>query len=84
MNSMLSFDLDPPIECDDEYWDHPDPEKAWKQPPDKPSYITAFLLMLKLMQLLAFTLRTVVSIHIPGRLLYSLNNLSTAVFYQQI
>ncbi|KAF5342022.1 hypothetical protein D9611_002055 [Ephemerocybe angulata] len=57
------FDLEMPIECDDEYWDHPDPEQRWKQPPGKPSLITAFILYLKLNQVLAFSLRTIYSIN---------------------
>ena len=55
-----SFDLDLPVECDDEYWDNEDPEKRFKQPPNKPSLITSFNLSLKLHQILAFSLRTIV------------------------
>ena len=53
---MSSFDVDYPIECDDEYWkpsgdlDH--------QPNGKPSVITAFVYQLKLCEILAFTMRT--------------------------
>ncbi|KIJ13153.1 hypothetical protein PAXINDRAFT_100848 [Paxillus involutus ATCC 200175] len=57
------FDLDLPIECDDEYWDHPDPEQAFKQPPDKPSTISFFTNYLKLNHILAFALRTIYSIN---------------------
>ena len=56
-----SFDLDWPVDCDDEYWDNPDPEKCFKQPPNKPSLITAFILYLKLHKILALSLRTIVS-----------------------
>lgn len=55
-----SFDLDMPIECDDEYWTHPDPEKRFKQPPGKPSTITFFNCLCRLNQILAFALRTIV------------------------
>ncbi|KIJ07117.1 hypothetical protein PAXINDRAFT_19682 [Paxillus involutus ATCC 200175] len=58
-----SFDLDLPIECDDEYWDHLDPEQAFKQPPDKPSMISFFTNYLKLNHILAFALRTIYSIN---------------------
>lgn len=61
MCGFFSFDLDLPIDCDDEYWEHPDPEKRWKQPPGKPSLVAAFLCYLKLNQVLAFSLRTIVS-----------------------
>ncbi|KAF8150167.1 fungal-specific transcription factor domain-containing protein [Crassisporium funariophilum] len=57
------FDLDLPVECDDEYWENPDPEKRFKQPPNKPSTVTAFILSLKLNQVLAFSLRTIYSIN---------------------
>ncbi|TCD69092.1 hypothetical protein EIP91_008734 [Steccherinum ochraceum] len=66
------FDVELPVECDDEYWelsDHSDPEKAhvkmvaFKQPPGKPSKITYFNCFLRLNQILAFALRTVYSIN---------------------
>lgn len=57
-----SFDVDFPVECDDEYWEHPDPEKSFKQPLDQPSKISYFIAYLKLTQILAFALRTVVSV----------------------
>ncbi|KAF8643172.1 hypothetical protein AX16_009214 [Volvariella volvacea WC 439] len=57
------FDLDLPLEVDDEYWDHPDPEQRFKQPPNKPSVISAFVLYLRLNQILAFSLRTIYSIN---------------------
>lgn len=66
LNSVLdSFDIDFPVDCDDEYWEHPDPEKAFKQPPNKPSKVSFFISILKLSQILAFALRTVVSCFIP-------------------
>ena len=58
---FFSFDLDLPVDCDDEYWYDPDPEKCFKQPPNKPSSVTAFILYIKLHQILAFSLRTIVS-----------------------
>ncbi|KAI0326454.1 hypothetical protein GY45DRAFT_1258946 [Cubamyces sp. BRFM 1775] len=57
------FDLDLPIECDDEYWTHPDPEQAFKQPPGKPSTVTFFNCYIRLHQILAFALRTIYSIN---------------------
>ncbi|RDB28769.1 Activator of stress genes 1 [Hypsizygus marmoreus] len=57
------FDVDFPVECDDEYWDNPDPAQRFKQPPNKPSIITAFNLYLKLLQVLAIVLRTIYSIN---------------------
>ncbi|KIM40778.1 hypothetical protein M413DRAFT_167868 [Hebeloma cylindrosporum] len=57
------FDLDLPVDCDDEYWEHPDPEKCFKQPPNKPSSVTSFILYIKLHQVHAFALRTIYSIN---------------------
>ncbi|GLB41328.1 putative fungal specific transcription factor [Lyophyllum shimeji] len=59
------FDLDMPIECDDEYWEHPDPQLRWRQPtPHKtPSIITYFNSYIRLNQILAFLLRTVYAIN---------------------
>ncbi|KAF8879184.1 fungal-specific transcription factor domain-containing protein [Mucidula mucida] len=36
------FDVDFPIECDDVYWDHPDPAQNFTQPPGQPSVISYF------------------------------------------
>ncbi|KAI0759671.1 transcription factor domain-containing protein [Irpex lacteus] len=57
------FDVDLPIVCDDEYWVHPDPEQAFKQPPDKPSKAIFFNCLLRLSQIHAFALRTIYSIN---------------------
>ncbi|KJA20732.1 hypothetical protein HYPSUDRAFT_42806 [Hypholoma sublateritium FD-334 SS-4] len=55
------FDLDYPIECDDEYWETDDPKQAFKQPPGKACTITSFVHMLKLLEILAFAHRTLYS-----------------------
>ncbi|KAF8973126.1 fungal-specific transcription factor domain-containing protein [Flammula alnicola] len=55
------FDVDYPIECDDEYWETEDPEQAFKQPPGKPCKISAFVCTLKLCEILAFAVRTLYS-----------------------
>ena len=55
-----SFDLDYPVECDDEYWVTPDPSMAFQQPPEKPSLIAFFNCMLRLNQIHAFAMRTIV------------------------
>ncbi|KAI9000492.1 fungal-specific transcription factor domain-containing protein [Trametes punicea] len=57
------FDLDLPIDCDDEYWTHPDPEQAFKQPPGKPSAVAFFNCHIRLLQILACALRTIYSIN---------------------
>lgn len=57
----LSFDIDLPTEVDDEYWENEhDPEQAFKQPPGKPSLLSYFVCFIKLNQILAIALRTIV------------------------
>ena len=56
----FSFDIDLPVECDDEYWEQPDPVLAFKQPENKPSTISFFVSYLKLFHIQAFALRTLV------------------------
>ncbi|KAL0956386.1 hypothetical protein HGRIS_002533 [Hohenbuehelia grisea] len=58
------FDLDLPIEVDDEYWEHSDPKQAFTQPPGKPCRVTAFILALKLCEVLASALRTIYSTNV--------------------
>ena len=56
---MTSFDVDYPVECDDEYWKpNGDLGQAFQQPSGKPSVITPFVYELKLCEILAYTLRT--------------------------
>ncbi|KAI0035390.1 fungal-specific transcription factor domain-containing protein, partial [Vararia minispora EC-137] len=57
------FDLDYPAECDDEYWEHPDPNQAFKQPAGKPSTVSFFLAHIRLDQIMGFALRTIYSIN---------------------
>ncbi|KAL4064599.1 fungal-specific transcription factor domain-containing protein [Scleroderma citrinum] len=56
------FDIDLPVECDDEYWEQPDPELTFKQPENKPCSISFFVSYLKLFHIQAFALRTLYSI----------------------
>ena len=56
----LSFDLDLMTECDDEYWTNPDPALAFKQPAGIPSKIAFANCFIRLLTILAFTLRTIV------------------------
>ncbi|KAL1945640.1 hypothetical protein VTO73DRAFT_1642 [Trametes versicolor] len=57
------FDVDPLIECDDEYWDTGDPETDFKQPADRPSKLSFMNGISRLMQIMAFALRTLYSIN---------------------
>ncbi|EKM75560.1 hypothetical protein AGABI1DRAFT_79697 [Agaricus bisporus var. burnettii JB137-S8] len=56
------FDLDLPIECDDEYWESSNPEECFKQPAGQPSAIEFFNCHLSLMDILAYTIRTIYSV----------------------
>lgn len=60
--SLFSYDVDLPVDCDDEYWEHPDPEQAFKQPPGKPSKISFLKVFMKLLHILAFAQRNLVSL----------------------
>ncbi|KAH7888654.1 fungal-specific transcription factor domain-containing protein [Phlebopus sp. FC_14] len=53
------FDVDLPLEVDDEYWESEDPKKEFQQPPGKPSRIAAFNSYLKLTKIAAYALRTI-------------------------
>ncbi|KAI9569698.1 fungal-specific transcription factor domain-containing protein [Boletus coccyginus] len=53
------FDAELPLEVDDEYWETEDPEKAFQQPPGKPSKIAAFNSSLKLTKIVAYAMRTI-------------------------
>ncbi|KAJ6515140.1 fungal-specific transcription factor domain-containing protein [Mycena vitilis] len=57
------FDLEFPIDVDDEFWETPDPADAFQQPIGTPSRISAFIVHLRLCQVLSFALRTVYSIN---------------------
>jgi hypothetical protein len=76
-----SFDLELPADCDDEYWDHPDPKQRFKQPENKPSLISAFILFIKLNQILSYCLRTIVSLSF---ILRRLTDIYFAVCHQQV
>ncbi|KAF8070054.1 fungal-specific transcription factor domain-containing protein [Lyophyllum atratum] len=56
------YDVDRPIECDDEYWNPPDPSLAFRQPADKPSAIAFFNCYLKLTDILARAMRLIYSV----------------------
>lgn len=61
MTQGPSFDVDLPLEVDDEYWETEDPSAAFQQPLGIPSKVGAFILFIKLSQIVAFAMKTVVS-----------------------
>ncbi|KAF8994383.1 fungal-specific transcription factor domain-containing protein [Cyathus striatus] len=56
------FDVDMPIECDDEYWEDPDPMQRFKQPESIPSTVATFNQLLRLYKIMAFAMNTIYSI----------------------
>ncbi|KAL0564763.1 Gypsy retrotransposon integrase-like protein 1 [Marasmius crinis-equi] len=61
------YDLDYPAECDDEYWENPDPDLAFKQPPGKPSNLAGWIAYVKLGRLVSKALRTMYVINKPKK-----------------
>jgi hypothetical protein len=61
ITGAISFDVDLPTDCDDEYWETEDPTLAFKQPPGKPSKVAFFISLLRQQEIVAFALRTIVS-----------------------
>ncbi|KAJ3516821.1 hypothetical protein NLJ89_g887 [Agrocybe chaxingu] len=58
----IRYDVDMPIDCDDEFLDHPDVEQRFKQPARKPSLTSAFILQIRLMQILIYCIRGIYSL----------------------
>ncbi|KAK0192186.1 fungal-specific transcription factor domain-containing protein [Armillaria mellea] len=57
------FDLEPPVECDDEYWNiGPDREVHFCQPADKPSNISYFNAQIRLSGIMSVVVRNLYSI----------------------
>ncbi|KAI0351888.1 hypothetical protein OH77DRAFT_1592538 [Trametes cingulata] len=56
------YDVAFPAECDDEYWTNDDPEKAFKQPPGKPSKLAFWLCNIRLTKIVEYAMRTLYSI----------------------
>ncbi|KAJ4483342.1 fungal-specific transcription factor domain-containing protein [Lentinula aciculospora] len=52
------YDLDLPLEVDDEYWETDGPTSAFKQPNRLPSRVAAFNAWIGITQIVGFTLRT--------------------------
>ncbi|KAF8630684.1 hypothetical protein AX15_002827 [Amanita polypyramis BW_CC] len=59
--SQEDYDLDLPLEVDDEYWETDDPTKAFKQPEGVPCKVTMFIYAIKIVWILAFILKTLYS-----------------------
>jgi len=58
----LSFDRELPCDCDDEYWVTSDPSQAFVQPEGKPSVMSFFITLLKLLDIVGFAQQTLVEL----------------------
>ncbi|KAJ7282774.1 fungal-specific transcription factor domain-containing protein [Mycena rebaudengoi] len=56
------YDLDYPVECDDEFWEPADPSLAFKQPPGKPSVMTHVVMYMKLIEIIGMAQQTIYSV----------------------
>ncbi|KAJ7162071.1 fungal-specific transcription factor domain-containing protein [Mycena filopes] len=56
------YDIDYPADCDDEYWDHPDPTKRFQQPEGKPSIYAFSVAYMKLTEILGTAQKTIYSV----------------------
>jgi hypothetical protein len=61
VDHIVSFDLDLPIECDDEYWETEDPAQVFKQPAGVPSVLSFFIHSVRLRQTQLRAMRSLVS-----------------------
>ncbi|KAI0298020.1 fungal-specific transcription factor domain-containing protein [Multifurca ochricompacta] len=64
--SEENYDVDLPIECDDEYWENADPALAFKQPEGKPSQVSYFNHLIRINLLHSHALRTIYSLNKSG------------------
>ncbi|THU84638.1 hypothetical protein K435DRAFT_783681 [Dendrothele bispora CBS 962.96] len=60
--SSQDFDLELPVECDDEYWENEDPSKRFVQPPGKPAYVSGWNHYLRLLEIMAFSQQALYSV----------------------
>jgi hypothetical protein len=59
--TLNRIDVDLPLEVDDEYWEHPDPSRAFVQPDGKPSKVSVVVSFIKLHHIMSYAMRTIVS-----------------------
>jgi hypothetical protein len=64
-SESFSFDVDYPLDVDDEYWDTGNPQTDFKQPPGKPSKIAMYISLLSLERIVASAIMNVVSCSVP-------------------
>lgn len=60
LTALFSINVDLPIAVDDEYWFDQDGNDLFQQPPNMPSKIQFFNSWIQLLQIIVYSLRTVV------------------------
>ncbi|THU86599.1 hypothetical protein K435DRAFT_782796 [Dendrothele bispora CBS 962.96] len=60
--SILDFDLDPLVDCDDEYWEAQGSMEAFAQPPGKPSTVSYWNCYLRLIGIYGFAQLTIYAV----------------------
>lgn len=60
---LRSFDVDYPLDVDDEYWETGDAETDFKQPEGVPSKVSYFITILKLTRIMGDVLKTVYAVN---------------------
>lgn len=53
-----------PLDVDDEFWDTGDPATDFVQPLDRPSKISVFVCLLKLVKVIARSMKVIVSLNV--------------------
>ncbi|THU96970.1 hypothetical protein K435DRAFT_78876 [Dendrothele bispora CBS 962.96] len=60
--SIMDFDLDPLVDCDDEYWEAKGSTEAFTQPPGKPSTVSYWNCYLRLIEIYGFAQLTIYAV----------------------
>lgn len=61
------FDVEYPLDVDDEYWDTGNPSKNFIQPAGQTSKVSMFIMSLKLERILAFALKNIYTVNRTAR-----------------
>jgi hypothetical protein len=64
LTPLRSYDVEYPLDVDDEFWDTGDPATDFVQPSDQPSKISVFVCLLKLVKVIARSMKIIVSLNV--------------------
>lgn len=65
VSGVAESDVEPLTECDDEYWDHPDPALAWNQPEGVPANAAFYNCLIRQTDVLAHALSLLYKLKSP-------------------